>query len=491
MRRRHPLALLGLAALVAACSPAATTTTTTATTTTAEVTTTSTSTTTPTTTATLTAVAGAAGVGDEYYPHLGNGGYDVEHYGLTLSFDPETDHLLGVATIEAVATQALSSFNLDFVGFDITAVQVNGVPATFERRTPELIVTPGTALAPGDAFVVQLGYEGEPGTIDSPAFTRVGIGWREGPAGEQYVVAEPDGAHSWFPASDHPLDKATFRFEISVPEAFAAAANGELLGVTDPSQGWHTYTWDMDELMAPYLATVIIGEGYELVPDPVSSEEAGLPVRNFLPGDLAAAPPAVLERTGEMINALADAFGPYPFDRYGITVVGGFPAALENQTLSVFGRQVVTSSVFEYILVHELAHQWFGDSVSVGQWNDIWLNEGFATYAELVWIEHRFGRAAYDETVANRRQAAELANFPLPGLPPPDDLFNGGVYQLGGLLLADLREEIGDESFFTLLRTYTDRFADAAVVTEDFIALAEEISGRDLEAFFSERLYGS
>ena len=135
----------------------------------------------------------------------------------------------------------------------------------------------------------------------------------------------------------------------------------------------------MDELMAPYLATVIIGEGYQLVDDPVSTEAAGIPVRNFLPPDLVGDEPAVLFETGEMLRVLEEAFGPYPFDRYGITVVGAFPAALENQTMSIFGRGMVQSPFFELVLVHEIAHQWFGNSVSLAQWKDIWLNEGFAT----------------------------------------------------------------------------------------------------------------
>ena len=108
-----------------------------------------------------------------------------------------------------------------------------------------------------------------------------------------------------------------------------------------------------------------------------------------------------------MVRVLERAFGPYPFDRYGIAVVGGFPAALENQTLSVFGRTMVEAPYFEYVLVHELAHQWFGDSVSVGEWSDIWLNEGFATYAELLWVEELYGPGAYREEVANRIEAAE------------------------------------------------------------------------------------
>ena len=368
---------------------------------------------------------------------------------------------------------------------------LNGVPADYERVGRELTITAAVPLLAGEEFTVTVAYAGNPGAVGSPAFSRVSMGWREGPEGEQYVVAEPDAANSWFPANDHPLDKATFHYEVTVPEGWAVGSNGEFLG-TEPDHeggGGITFAWEMDEPMAPYLATVIIGEGYQLVTDPGSSEVAGIPIRNFLPPDLVDRAPDVLFETGEMVAALEESFGPYPFDRYGITVVGDFPAALENQTMSIFGRGVAGSPFFEFVLVHELAHQWYGNSVSVEQWKDIWLNEGFATYAELLWIEHQSGHAVYEEAVANRRQAASAANYPLPGEPPPTDLFNGGVYQLGGLLLADLREEIGDDSFFDLLRIHAGENRNGNATTQGFIDLAETVSGQELQEFFDSRLY--
>ncbi len=490
MRRRQPLATLILLALVAAaCSQAETTTTATSpgtSTPPAAVTTTTTSANTA-----PRSTVGAAGIGDEYYPTLGNGGYDVDHYDLDLFYDPDDNLLDAAVIITAIATQDLTAFNLDFTGFDIVDLRVGDLPATFERNGGELTITPDVPIASGDRFDITIAYAGNPTAASSPAFDRVASGWREGPEGEQYIVAEPDAAHTWFPSNDHPLDKATFSFLVTVPDGYAVGATGKFLGIEPGQQIGETlsYAWEMSTPMAPYLATIVIGEGYQLVEDPVSTEAAGIPIRNFLPADLVANPRDSLDDTGEMLTVLEEAFGPYPFDRYGITVVGGFPAALETQTLSVFGRVMVDAPFFEFFLVHELAHQWFGNSVSVAQWSDIWLNEGFATYSELLWIEHRQGRAAYDRVVADRRRAASTAEYPPPGLPPPTNLFNGGVYQLGGLLLADLRDEIGDEAFFTLLRTYAAEFADGNATTEDFIALAEDISGQDLEEFFRVRLF--
>ncbi len=436
---------------------------------------------------------GAPGIGDDYYPSLGNGGYDVQHYRIDLAYEEDGSVGAGVA-IDAVATQNLSGFNLDFAGWSISGLQVDGTEVPFSRDGEELVIT-GVAIADGDEFRVAINYSGTPAPYESAALP-FPIGWFDGPNGEQFVAAEPDAAHSWFPCNDHPLDKATFTFAVRGPAGYGTAANGErVLNDGDDAgsaskDGGVASQWEMTSPMATYLATVALGRGWQVVADPVSTEAAGIEVRNFLPADLSEDPPAALERTGEMIRTLEAAFGPYPFSRYGIAVVDGFPSALENQTLSLFGRQMVDAPFFEYVLVHELAHQWFGDSVSLARWSDIWLNEGFATYAEMLWVEHLHGSAAYREEVANRTQAARIAGYGPPGTPPPDDLFNGSVYQRGGLLLAALRDEIGDDAFFTTLRVYSDRFADANATTQDFIALAEEVAGRDLGVFFDVWLYG-
>ncbi|MGB5379432.1 MAG: M1 family metallopeptidase [Acidimicrobiia bacterium] len=444
-----------------------------------------TTTTTTTTTTLPTFVAGASGIGDDYYPSLGNGGYDVEHYHLDLTYSDDGT-VDASAAITATAIDNLESFNLDFAGWQIERLEVNGEVSGFERNGEEMTIT-SVGLLSGDVFEVEIDYSGTPEPTTSSAIP-FGIGWHTGPEGEQYVAAEPDAAHSWFPSNDHPLDKSTFTFAVTVPSRLSVAANGELVDV-DEGDTTTTYHWSMADPMAPYLATIVIGDGWALVDDPVSTEAAGIPVSNFLPPDLAANPPAPLEATGEMIRVLERAFGPYPFDRYGIAVVGGFPAALENQTLSVFGRTMVESPYFEYVLVHELAHQWFGDSVSVGEWSDIWLNEGFATYAELLWVEELYGPGAYREEVANRIQAAEIAGYGPPGTPAPDDLFNGSVYQRGSFVLVALRDEVGDDVFFETLRTYAEQFSDGNATTEDFVSLAEEIADRDLGDLFSTWLY--
>ncbi|MEN8235085.1 MAG: M1 family metallopeptidase [Actinomycetota bacterium] len=435
---------------------------------------------------TLPFLPGSVGIGDEYYPTLGNGGYDVQRYDLDVIYGTNGDVTIE-AVITAVAEMNLSRFNLDFAGWEIDQLEIDGVATDYERGDTELVVD-HVRIASGTEFEVGVTYRGVPEPIQSQALP-FPLGWFSGPEDEQFVVAQPDGAHAWFPNNDHPLDKATFAFQITVPSGFVAAANGELTDVTE-NGATTTYSWDMDDPMASYLATVIIGETWAIVDDVASTDTSGIPIRNVLPPDLTEDAHEALAKTGEMMTLLEESFGPYPFDEYGIAVVGGFEHALENQTLSVFGRTMVDRPYFEYVLVHELAHQWFGDSVSVAQWSDIWLNEGFATFAELLWVEHLYGPAAYREEVANRKDAALTGEYGPPGTPSPRDLFNRTVYQRGSFVLVALRNEVGDDAFFEILQAHAARHANGNVTTDEFIALAEEISGRDLASLFDTWLYG-
>ncbi len=273
-----------------------------------------------------------------------------------------------------------------------------------------------------------------------------------------------------------------------MPNPWQAFANGTLVDtITD--LGSTTRIYEMPQPMASYLATVVIGD-LEEIDDPASTAIAGVPIRNVLPPDLAASPPAGLDLQGEMLAFLESVFGPYPFDLYGIAVVPGFPGALENQTLSLFGDGFVNAPIFESVLVHELAHQWFGNDISPGDWSDIWLNEGFATYAEWLWAEHRAGPDRLAQLAEEARERMIAGDAPPPGRPPPGALFTPSVYQWGGLTLHALRLEIGDDAFFATLRTYAARFSGGTARTADFVAVAEEISGRDLGALFDAWLYG-
>ena len=432
---------------------------------------------------------GAPGLGDSLYPGFGNGGYDVRHYTLDLTIhNAAASDLHGEVTIEAVATQDLTSFNLDFVGFEIAEVTVNNVAADFTRSGQELTITPATPLAAGEDFSVVVTYDGTPERMMSVALP-VETGWTVS-EGETYVLSEPDGAANFFPSNDHPLDKAAYSLRVTVPKPFEVAMNGVDSKPVDNGDSV-TYASEVAQPMASYLVTINIADF-----DSESMRSAdGVAIRNYYAAGLPAGVRQAFARQGEMLDFFGDTFGPYPFDVYGSVVMNSeIGTALEAQTLSIFGSDMIDLGDLEYsesVVAHELAHQWFGDSVSVADWGDIWLNEGFATYAEGLWLEHLEGREALDGWVSDvyAEVVDSRASMSPPGQPPADDLFNYGVYEWGALTLHALRLEVGDEAFFQILKTYYQRHENGNASTADFIAVAEEVSGSDLGAFFDSWLY--
>lgn len=427
--------------------------------------------------------SGAAGIGDPYFPELGNGGYDVRHYTLDLDVDMDENIISGTVTLEAVATQELSAFNLDFNGFEISELTVNDDSANFIRDGRELTIRPTARLAQGDEFTVAVTYAGEPQDRGS-GFSG---GWVRYPRGV-FVASEPAGAANWYPVNDHPLDKATYTFIITVEAPWVVAANGLLQETIENNDDTITYVWESQYVMASYLATVNIAEFA------VQTQEGpdGLPIRNYFPAEIAEETAEYYERTPEMIALFNELFGPYPFEAYGVVVADvslGF--ALETQTISLFGR----GETSEEIVAHELAHQWFGNQVTPATWQDIWLNEGFATYASWLWFEHLEGDGSLDDYITGLYEALADPTFvignPNPvGKPESNQLFNVLVYVRGALTLHALRLRIGDDAvFFDVLRTYLDRYAYANVYTADFIAVTEEVTGLELSDFFTAWLY--
>jgi aminopeptidase N len=425
------------------------------------------------------------GIGDPYYPQLGNGGYDALHYMLDLSADMRSSAISGTVTLAARATQQLRAFNLDFQGFTIRAIVVDGRPATYSRTAHELTIAPAALLHSGETFTTTVAYSGVPQTTISAAVP-IALGWKRYQDGV-YVVSEPAGAAAWYPVNDHPRDKATYTIRITVPKPYVVAANG-LLKDTHDNGPTKTYLWETIHPMASYLVTVNIAQFVtqaEQGPD-------GLPIRNYFPPDLAENAEKVFGPTKDMIAYFERIFGPYPFEAYGVVVADqDLGYALETQTLSLFGRDSASAepAKVQSEVAHELSHQWFGDSVSVANWQDIWLNEGFATYAEWLWREHSDGPRARDDVV--RRTYRFLAENPAPppGKPPLDNLFNSGVYGRGALTLHALRLRVGDDTFFSILRTYTERFRYGNASTADFIAVAEEVSKLKLGDLFDAWLY--
>lgn len=434
-------------------------------------------------------LAGSDGLGDSLYPEFGNGGYDVKNYTLNITVNSVINSdLSAITTIEAVATQDLSSFNLDFAGFEITSLTFNDEAAEFERKGQELTIIPANPLENGETFTVAVTYQGIPSPMTSQALP-FPTGWIVYDNGI-FVLSEPDGSASFYPVNDHPLDKATYTIIVTVPAPYEVAANGNLVNVTD-NIDTITYRFEVRDPMASYLTTININE----FNTETMKSDGGIPIRNYYASSLPADINKPFARQGEMLDYFSELFGPYPFDVYGALVMDTeFGAALENQTMSIFGIDMIDMEdieATESVVAHELGHQWFGDSVSVADWSDIWLNEGFATYSEALWEEYLNGSAGLDEWVeiiyTEVRNYPEF--YPPPGDPAGDDLFNGGVYLRGGLTLHALRLEVGDETFFEILRTYHERYKFGNAATEDFIAVAEEVSGEDLGDLFDAWLY--
>lgn len=516
---------------------------------------------------------GATGIGDDYFPTMGNGGYDSLHYTIDVTVDMEQDRLESQVRIDALATQDLDQFNLDFFGFEIDGLTVNGEAAGFERdyQLGELTVMPQDSLAAGDRFEVVVTYNGTPPQENS--------GWNNYGRGVM-VAGEPTGASGWYPVNEHPADKAAYTILVTIDDRWVVGSNGTLKDTRDNGDGTLTYIWDSPDEMASYLVTLAIGD-FEI---DRAETAGGIEVRNYFAATL---PDDYLEPFAsqpEMIDFFETVFGPYPFHVYGSAVHDvqtGF--ALETQTLSTFGSAFAGESV----IAHELAHQWFGDSVGLARWQDIWLNEGFATYSSGLWEEYLNGAVAIDDYVTSlyenmaaieapfeveadvvrdyfrrlplddmtltraqvndglaiffadeleagvleeavtglpedgisQRQLARLVeNLPyetmtitrqrvrdflyaigldevaaasrvLLGDPGPDNLFSGVIYQRGALTLHALRLAVGDETFFKILRTYTSLYAGDVVMTDDFIAVAEEVSGQELDDLFDAWLF--
>jgi len=437
----------------------------------------------------LDAKPGSNGLDDSLYPDFGNGGYDTQHYDLNITVhNVSTSDMSAVTTIEAIATQDLSRFNLDFLGFDITRITVNEEAAEFERNDQELTVIPSQPIADGETFTIVVEYQGIPEEMTSVALP-FPTGWIVYENGI-YVLSEPAGSASFYPVNDHPLDKATYTLTVTVPKPFEVGANGVLEETTDNGDST-TYKFSVRDPMASYLTTININD-FDVE---TMTSTGGVPIRNYYAASLPDGVNEPFARQGEMIDYFSEIFGPYPFEVYGALVMDiEFGAALENQTLSIFGVDMVNLNDIEeteLVVAHELSHQWFGDSVSVADWSDIWLNEGFATYSEGLWVEHTQGRSGLDGWARFLYQEVRdnPDYFPPPGDPAGDDLFNSGVYIRGGLTLHALRLKVGDEAFFKILKTYYGRHQYGNATTDDFIQVAEEVSGDDLQEFFDLWLY--
>ncbi len=423
---------------------------------------------------------GAVGIGDPYVPEEGNGGYQVRSYDLDLRFDPATDRLVGVATIEATSTQALSAFNFDLYGLNVKAVLVDGVHATFSRAPRELTVVPAVGLPSGSRFQVVVEYAGKPQLLNDPDLGQ--SGWFNTSDGA-IVVGEPEAGMFWFPVNEHPSDKAHLCSRITVPRGVRAVSTGLPAAKPHTKYGWTTYSWCTRDPMASYLATVAIGTWrFDR-----SRTTSGIPVLNYVDRGLSKTADRALGRTAEIVDFFERKFGQYPFESAGgIADDHASWYALENQTRPTYDRKTVAFGGLTATVAHELAHQWFGDSVALRRWRDIWLNEGFATYAEWMWGEHQGGPSVDAHFDSAYSRPANSAFWTLTVSDPGyANLFNAPIYSRGAMTLYALRLKIGNHDFARTLRVWARRHANGNATTKRFIHLTERISGKSLDAFFT------
>ncbi len=433
-----------------------------------------------TATVAVTPLAGAAGLADPLYPTLGNGGYDARHYTIDLDVDVASNTISGTTTIAAQATQDLATFHLDLAGLGVRRVLIDERPASFARTGHELIITPTAVLPNNTPFTVTIDYAGVPEPITDPSVSFVPLGWQRQSDG-LFVVSEPSGAMNWYPVNNHPADKATYTFRITVPHAYQAVANGVLADVRQDA-GRTTTTWEMTDPMASYLATVHIGQ-YEVEQ---TTGPNGLPIRNYFPIGTPASIRARFADAPAMIDYMTQLIGPYPFDAYGVVLLNDNVGwALETQSLPTFGAQGASAET----VFHELMHQWFGNHVSPATWQDVWLNEGFATYFALLWAERTAGRAQTARTMAGwyDQLAAQGIGSPIPA--QAGDLFSPAVYWRGAWALHALRLSVGDDLFFEILREYYRRHAGSSAGTHDFVAVAVEKGGAAVESLLHGWLF--
>ena len=428
---------------------------------------------------------GAIGAGDPYFPRQGNGGYRVGHYRLAITYHPSTQRLVGDAIITARAHQRLTRFDLDLRrNMHVRSVLVNGVAAHFAQpadKVQELVITPASLLHDGQAFTVDVHYRGPARHVTDPDGSADGFILTNDGA---FVASEPQGSPTWFPVNDTPRDKATYDVSINVPQGLVGVSTGALRSKV-VSAGRTTWSWRLSRPVSSYLVTATIGR-FSVRTGVTAS---GIPYFIAVdPAEQAAADP-VLRRMGAILDFFSAKYGAYPFGQAGAIVdharfVG---YALETATRPLFDRapDVLT-------LAHELAHQWYGDDVTLRHWRDIWLNEGFAEFSSWLWDGHRGGTTAAQHLKDLLAVPASNTGVWLPPPGNPGDaahIFSGSVYERGAGTLQALREKLGGRTFFHIMRGWLKLHAWGTATVPQFTAYAEHVSGRDLSHFFFEWLY--
>jgi aminopeptidase N len=408
--------------------------------------------------------------------------YDVQHYDLSLHYQVRSNDLRGRAVLDVVVRRPARELTLDLRGLTATKVTVDGSrPARSTHRRGRLVITLAKAARVDQHLSLAVTYHGHPTPV---AGLHGGAGWEELHDGV-IVASQPHGASSWFPCNDRPSDKASYRMEITATSGYHVVANGVL---TARRRGASRTTWvfEQAEPMASYLATVQIGRYAE-----TSLEGSPVPVTLVRPPWLAAKVDSALARQAEMVTTLSRRFGPYPFPAYTVVVTpDALEIPLEAQGMAMFGSNYMDGDWrTERLAAHELAHQWFGNSLTVARWQDIWLHEGFACYSEWIWSEDSGGRAADEHAREHWERLSSLPQDLVLAAPAPGQLFDDRVYKRGALALHALRRVLGDQAFFATLRSWVADHAYGSVTTAMFLDHVSRRSSAEGAELFDSWLF--
>ena len=411
---------------------------------------------------------------DPYLPGHGDPSYGVRHYDLVLDYRLATNRLSGRATLTIEALEPLDAVRLDLSGLSVDRVRVDGAkPRKVTVKDRAVVVRLATRLDAGTSAELVVEYGGKPAPVPGPYGP---AGWEELTDGV-LVASQPYGAPSVFPCNDRADDKATYRITVTTDAPYRVVATGRLLA-SSARGGRASWTFAEAAPTASYLVSLVIGR---LVQTSLGDRlMLTHPARN-IPSD------SPFLRLPAMLEACEEWFGPYPFDAFDAVVVDDpLEIPLEAQAMATFGTNHLEPGWDnERLVVHELAHQWFGNAVTAAQLRDIWLHEGFACYTEWLWSERR-GLVSANERARHHWTilAAEDQPAPLtdPGRP---NTFDDWVYKRGALTLHALRAALGDDAFFALCRDWVTTFSGRNVSTADFIALAGRHTAVDLGPLFT------
>ncbi len=433
---------------------------------------------------------GDVGIGDPYYPTSGNGGYQIDSYDIDLRYEPDTNDLQSTAQLDGtvLSDDGLTQFNLDLQPtLTVTDVTVNDAPATFEQDQAELVVTPAELVPSGAPLAITVTYGGNPGLISGGTSGLSDGGWYRTASGGAVVTGEPFSASAWYPVNEHPADTASFAVTATVPSGWKVMSNGvQQTDLPTPAAGEEIYRWELSEPVASYLTTIYIDD-FTVVEGELTD---GTPVVSAIAADANPDATSLAKSTARIVDLLSTYFGPYPFQAAGGIFTGldiGF--ALETASRPTYGGGRIAS--FETV-VHELAHQWYGDDVTVQRWSDICLNECFASYAPWLWaadVENQDLDGLWKQQMVNVADQPDFWRSPLVDMGPGEEFTR--VYDRGPLALHALRNEIGDDAFLTLLKQWPATYGGKNATFEDLETMVNSLAGRDVTPFMDAWFRGT